>query len=99
MDIKCRNCGEPWDAECLHEEVSERWPNEPWKKNGRHDQTEYEKYYNKVRDEFYTKGCATFSYGKCSDYEYENGDIVGALYDEFGHDFDGVTAEIEDFGL
>ena len=23
-DIRCSKCGEPWDAECIHEEISER---------------------------------------------------------------------------
>lgn len=30
MDIKCRICGEPWDAECIHDEVAERHPDKPW---------------------------------------------------------------------
>lgn len=30
MDIRCRVCGEPWDAECIHDEVAERYPDKPW---------------------------------------------------------------------
>jgi hypothetical protein len=30
MDIKCQICGEPWDAECIHDEVAERHPDKPW---------------------------------------------------------------------
>jgi hypothetical protein len=30
MDIRCPICGEPWDADSLHDEVAERYPNKPW---------------------------------------------------------------------
>jgi hypothetical protein len=30
MDIKCRICGEPWDADCLHDEVAYKYPDKPW---------------------------------------------------------------------
>lgn len=26
----CTNCGESWDLDSVHEEVSARWPNHPW---------------------------------------------------------------------
>lgn len=75
MDIYCSRCGEPWEQETLHEEVSHRYPNEPWfveeKPEGIwshtndsglwHNQTIYEKYFNEIRREFTSKGCKTFT--------------------------------------
>ena len=96
MDIKCSKCGEPWDTDCLHEEVEFRreeslaLANQP-----------YENVYNGVRSEFYARGCkALTSFGSaCYGTDPENGAAISALQDMLGDDIDGLASTIEDFGL
>ncbi len=51
MDIRCPCCGEPWDMDCLHEEVEHR---------GAQDE-EYEEVYNQVKSDFFKKGCTALT--------------------------------------
>lgn len=101
MDIRCPKCAEPWELDSLHEEVSARWPDEPWKVNGTHDQTKYETYYNQVRQEFYAKGCEAMSAGfgaHCnpSTKGSEAAAITSALMDLAGDDVDGLASDLDD---
>lgn len=68
MDIYCRTCGEPWDMDTLHDEISERiaagdlapLPDRGPDFHGEQYQTYrkvYDGYYDTVRNEFYSKGC------------------------------------------
>lgn len=71
-DIYCPRCGEPWDLECIHDEVAHRWPEKPWfvdenpgdvyarfdKERGKwYSQPEYEKLFKAIKDDFFRKGC------------------------------------------
>lgn len=69
MDIYCRKCGEPWDMDTLHDEISERiaigdLAPLPERDIRKHTSPEYKRYlqvydgyYRRVREEFYSKGC------------------------------------------
>lgn len=93
----------------LHEEVSMRWPDKPWKVNGKHNQEVYEPYLRQVRSEFYAKGCNALQefMGGPTDWckPPENQDTkdrlaaIGELYGLLGDDVDGAASMIEDFGL
>lgn len=105
MDIRCRKCGEPWDMDTLHEEVTERFAGtdrmRAYDDSGPcKDQKLYEPMYHEVRDDFYARGCEAFSFaGPCQESGSDREALVGALYDELGDDLDGLAAEMEDYGL
>lgn len=94
--MKCPKCGEPWDLDSLHDEVSERF--------GRWDpaagrtvvEGEYEPLFREVRQDFAARGCRAIG-GRCSDTVANP--AVAELYDLLGDDIDGAIALIEDFGL
>lgn len=97
MDIRCSICGEPWDPDCIHDEIQDRWPNEPWKINGKHDQKVYETYYDKIRQDFRSRGCAALeSYGARCSSATKADPVVGELMDLLGEDVDGAMALMED---
>ncbi len=89
MDIRCPCCGEPWDMDCLHEEVEHR---------GAQDE-EYEEVYNQVKSDFFKKGCKALTvYGPA---QWCNGapeDDIAFIYDLMGDDLDGAAAFLEDMG-
>lgn len=71
MNIYCRICGEEWDMDSIHEEISERIatgllpvlpPNGDYRPGPVYDayQKAYAAHYSTVRDEFYSNGCAAF---------------------------------------
>lgn len=98
MDIYCPICAEPYDMDELHEEIAERvnagtMPNLP--------REEYGELYDQIKDEFYSKGCKTFSWVKPEDCVPDTSGrayIAAALYDAFGHDLDGVASDLADLG-
>lgn len=92
-DIRCKNCGEPYDADTIHEEVAER------QYVGR------DAVYTSVAAEFAKKGCAAFSelYGasiedecKARSQESLHGSLLDAAYD-LGLTPDEAEAEVSDF--
>jgi hypothetical protein len=92
-DIRCRNCGEPYDADTIHEEVAER------------AYVGTETTYSAVAAEFKQKGCAAFSelYGasagdecKARSRESLHGSLLGAAYD-LGLTPDEAEAEVSDY--
>jgi hypothetical protein len=88
MDLHCPSCGEPWDFDTLHEEVSAR------KEDGQNDAT-----YEKVAAEFRAKGCNALatSHGPqrhCT--PDNNAPVRQAIYDLLGDDMDGAAAMLED---
>ena len=101
MDIRCPICGEPWDADCIHEEVSYRNPNATgYGDDGKYHQELYDIYYKPVLAEFRKNGCeALTSFGGT-----HNGTIRGKnaaklssmLFDVLGDDIDGIASELED---
>ena len=111
MDIRCPKCGEPWDVECLHEEVEDRIAQGTLPKpdiTGYHsygygqpaplyDTAQYGKLYDAVRGDFYRRGCPALYGAKCANTAADPG--VAMLYDLLGDDLDGAAAMMEDFGL
>lgn len=91
-DIYCR-CGEPWDNDELHEWVAENYDDGAWTTNGRHDQTKYEKFYDKARAEFRKKGCEMFG-SSHSNSDPARGEVFTELFDIM--DTDGAIAMMED---
>lgn len=98
MDIKCPKCGEPWDMDCIHDEISDRHPDEPWRIGGKHNQALYEQnYYGVVLGEFRTNGCSALG-SRCNPNTTAH-PAIGELMDLMGDDVDGAAALMEDFGL
>ena len=93
-DIKCRNCGEPWDLDTLHEEVKERDEDGyVWE-----DGETYESKFRQVRQEFRKKGCGTFSWASpCAPtLDEASRSVLDAISDVMGDDVDGEISMIED---
>jgi hypothetical protein len=107
MDILCPKCGEPWDHDCLHDEVEARGL----------DAT-----YDQIAGEFRRRGCAALiaSVGstECSRLTVEresagpssvkrlvngprNQDAMAAhmIYEVLGDDMDGAASMLDDLGL
>ena len=77
MDIRCPRCGEPWDMDCLHEEVLYRNPSKPWyvetkpegdvyawldkQTNLWYSQAVYSTYFEPVSKEFRRNGCVALT--------------------------------------
>lgn len=96
MDIRCPICGEPWDLDCIHEEVEVQNPGKPWKKDGKYDQKLYDPYFNSILADFRKRGCEVFH---CKHNKVENKDAATlsvALMDILGDDVDGIANELED---
>lgn len=97
MDVKCRKCGEPWDMECIHEQISEENPDEPWKPEGKYDQKLYDPYYDEMRNRFIKQGCKAFG-ANCNPSTTANPEW-NVAYELMGDDLDGVAALMEDMGF
>src|SRR5688572_18485078 len=111
-DMYCSRCREPWDMDCLHDEVKHRNPDNPWftkekpegftwEDNGLWYNPEvYQEYYQPIQKEFRTKGCAALT-------SYTNGcyapatyaDDIGAVYEIMGDDLDGAIGFMEDMRI
>lgn len=95
MDIHCPKCGEPWDMNELHDETEARIDDGRLPKDA-----PYEKNYNVVRQEFWSRGCPALYGSTCN--EERDGDTALAsamLHDLLGDDTDGIAAMMEDFGM
>ncbi len=104
MDVRCSRCGEPWDTECLHDEVSFRNPQKPWKfKDGTFLSGVYDQYFQTMKQEFRLKGCASltsYTTGECT--RTPSASIYGELMDFAGDDIDfaaGMMEDAERYGL
>lgn len=114
-EVKYRYPGEPWITEDKPEGVKEYKvhfidPEKlyPWKSldelghKGWHNQEEYEKYYNEIRNDFYSRGCRAMMFvGGNKDYCKPKGSqkaqMAGAMYELLGDDLDGAAAMMEDY--
>jgi hypothetical protein len=117
MDIYCPTCNEPWDMDTIHEEIAERitsgdlapLPDRGDKFSGPQYEAYrkiYERYYDTVRGEFYSKGCKAmyaFSGGEpswCVKPErtgnLSRGEAMSALADIMGDDLDGIASMLDD---
>lgn len=97
MDIKCRICGEPWDMECIHDQISEEYPDEPWRLYGEYNQELYDGYYSDMRKRFIKEGCKAFG-ANCNPSTKANPEWQVA-YELMGDDLDGVASIMEDMGF
>lgn len=96
MDIYCSNCAEPWDNDCIHDEVEAR------RDNGDKDAN-----YHKVMREFQRRGCAALATayglaeGDCqpaeSDSDFMRASLAAAAYDILGDDMDGAASLLDDY--
>jgi hypothetical protein len=108
IKVRCKFCGEQWDFDSLHEEVSYRFGNqvealrEKYKNHpDRHRyndpfQKEYEVFFNDVREDFYKAGCAAIGGNDCRKTHPKPNSIVDAMQDLLGDDMDGLQATMED---
>lgn len=95
MDIYCKRCGEPWDMDELHEEVSYRCD------GATPEGDAYAQLYREVRGDFYARGCRAFTYATatapwCEVTGSGRATVAGVLYDVFGDDLDGVASDLAD---
>lgn len=93
-DINCPRCGEPWDIDSVHEEISVR--HYPFLPEGE----DYQKEFSRIQAEFYKRGCVTFEgvSVECAQSESFKAQASAALYDLLGDDVDGIAAMLEDVG-
>jgi len=103
-DIFCPHCGEPWDMDCLHDEVSFRFNPEGEKQlgyvDGKYSQAEYDKMYQPIRKEFQKNGCialTSYSAGHNEDtIDRPRNSVYGALMELAGDDIDFAVSMMED---
>jgi hypothetical protein len=95
-DIRCPKCGEPWDHDTIHDEVAERFDKSLWTTpDGKHNQEQYEIYYEQVKQEFFRNGCVALFGAKCNP-NTEAPAGLSEIYSEFGDDLDGLISTMED---
>lgn len=103
MDVRCSRCGEPWDTECLHDEVSFRNPQKPWNLDGVFNDAAYTRYFSVMKEEFRRRGCVSltsYTSGECT--RTPSASIYGELMDFAGDDIDfaaGMMEDAERYGL
>lgn len=97
-DIYCPICTEPWDMDCLHDEVDARWPDKPWKEieNSRIRQNVYERnHYDIVRDDFRKRGCESLgeSYGtvRCTPRDAGRANMIAEIMSMSDHPDDWAS--------
>lgn len=83
-DVRCPICGEPWDIDCIHEEVEARVED---KRRATFDS---------VYAEFRKDGCKTIG-SRCSG-TLDNGRrvLISELLDFAGDDVDGACSDLAD---
>lgn len=91
MDVYCSKCAEPWDNDCIHDEV-----------DARHESGDKTATYVKVMREFQSKGCVALSHAYGGGCDGESGDsiraaLVSAAYELLGDDMDGAASTLEDY--
>lgn len=92
MDVYCTRCTEPWDNDCIHEEVELRQA-----------KGEEADYYSVLR-EFQSQGCVAFREFSgsdtrpswCEPVSNMRAVTIGALTDLLGDDTDGIASMMED---
>lgn len=101
MDIRCPKCGEPWELDCLHDEVERRRPDLSYARRGypgyasaEDYATGYPRALRDVREDFYRRGCVAIGGDPCE--ATDRGRTAAAVYDLLGDDLDGAAAMLED---
>lgn len=104
MDLRCPQCGEPWDHDTLHDEAAARYEqahgraySDEHQRDHEVANTLYEPIFKAVSADFRTRGCpAIESYGaRCSNERAHP--AIGALYELLGDDIDGAAAMFDDY--
>lgn len=105
MDIRCPKCGEPWEIDSLHEEVTERfghWDPEATPRYNSHlgkgatvlpKDRPYEDLFAEVRRDFYRRGCEALG-GRHS--HANASPAIAEVFDVLGDDIDGAAVFLED---
>lgn len=109
MHIRCPKCGEPWELDSLHDEVSARIESGAFRRltepksyaaadaSYKRYQKAYGAYFDTVRDEFTRKGCSALtSFGSTCSYTVAHPG-TSAIYDLVGDDIDGAASLLDDF--
>jgi len=118
MDVYCRICGEPWDMDTLHEEIDERIAkgflaelpdNDNYRPGDQYRKYRevYDSYYQKVRSEFYRRGCgAMWAFRGVAEDESPSWCVksgtsgtvlaMNTLIDLMGDDLDGIASMMDD---
>ena len=91
MDVYCSKCAEPWDNDCIHDEV-----------DARHESGDKTATYTKVMREFQRDGCKALALAYGGGCDGDTGDstraaLAGAAYELLGDDMDGAAAMLEDY--
>jgi len=99
----CRNCGELWELDSIHEAIQEQYPEHESLRgaNGRLDQARYEEeYFNPMLKKFRSEGCRALNpsatYCRPDEGTAERSAVLGAIADLMGDDADGEQGAIED---
>jgi len=111
MDIYCVRCGSAWDMDTLHDVIDERVAAgmfQPLDKPTEYSGPEYHnyskayaKYYDTVRDDFYTRGCLSLT-GWNTEHCVPDSNantrsmFMSAAIDMMGDDLDGIASMMED---
>ena len=96
MDIYCSKCAEPWDNDCIHDEVE-----------ARRDNGDTEATYKRVAREFQVKGCMALATayglaeGDCEAAANESDStralLASVAYEMLGDDMDGAASMLDDY--
>lgn len=105
MDIRCLQCGEPWDHDTLHDEAAARYElkhgrahTDDHRRDREAASKRYEPIYKTVSADFRSRGCVAIeSYGARCSSERTAHPAIGALYELLGDDIDGAAAMFDDY--
>lgn len=108
--MRCHKCGEPWDLDSLHEEISDRYhlelndlrekyKNDPrrYRSNDPFQKIYEEKFFIPALEEFRKNGCRYFGL-RCENETLDNDrrNVLFAIDELMGDDVDGIESAIED---
>ena len=96
MDIRCPVCGEPWEFDCIHEEVEVRHPSRPWDTGEKYSQVAYDVYYKPVLEDFRMTGCEALGESHNTSPNKDVAQLTSMLFDIMGDDVDGIMSELDD---
>lgn len=106
MRCPIRGCGEPWDLDTLHDQISADNPDKPWVIDGKHDQKVYEEqFFDPMVKKFQREGCealdSTHNIGEeeVGHHGLAASETYSALSELLGDDVDGIEAMMQDEGF
>lgn len=94
MDIYCPVCGEPWEVDTLHDELSRRL-------NGRSVTDEYyTRQFRLLQRDFAVKGCVELGSQHAptiAEQDKARAELSAEMFALLGDDIDGVASAMDDF--